>query len=105
MPRSRVVRSVTRSTLFAIAVAALACASLPAAADGERSAAIESALGAGDLDLAGIVGALEKSGYQGWYVLEQDAALYGAPDPGAGPIGDVRRSIGFLSEAAAGVAR
>jgi len=37
--------------LFAIAVAALACASLPAAADGERSAAIESALGAGDLGL------------------------------------------------------
>jgi inosose dehydratase len=54
-------------------------------------------LGAGDLDLPGIVGALEKSGYRGWYVLEQDAALYGPPVPGGGPVDDVRRSIDFLT--------
>jgi inosose dehydratase len=54
-------------------------------------------LGQGELDVAGIVGALEKSGYRGWYVLEQDAALDAVPDRGAGPVLDVSRSIGFLS--------
>jgi inosose dehydratase len=53
-------------------------------------------LGEGDLDLAGIVQALEKAGYQGWYVLEQDAALYGPPPQGSGPVLDVRRSLDFL---------
>ncbi len=56
-------------------------------------------LGDGDLDIAGIVGALEKSGYRGWYVLEQDAALYAPPAPGAGPVQDVRRSIEYLAKA------
>jgi inosose dehydratase len=54
-------------------------------------------LGDGDLDIAGIVRALESSGYRGWYVLEQDTALAEEPLPGAGPIGDVRRSIEFLT--------
>ena len=54
-------------------------------------------LGAGDLDIAGIVTDLEVTGYRGWYVLEQDAALYAEPAPGAGPIGDVRRSVEFMS--------
>ncbi len=54
-------------------------------------------LGDGDLDIAGIVRALETAGYRGWYVLEQDAALAGAPAPGTGPIDDVRRSIAYLS--------
>jgi inosose dehydratase len=54
-------------------------------------------LGDGDLDIAGIVRALESSGYQGWYVLEQDVALHEEPPAGAGPIGDVRRSIEFLT--------
>lgn len=53
-------------------------------------------LGDGDLDIGGIVRALEGAGYQGWYVLEQDAALHTAPEPGAGPIDDVRRSIEHL---------
>lgn len=53
-------------------------------------------LGEGDLDIVGIVRALEDSGYRGWYVLEQDAALYGPPEPGAGPVLDVRRSIDYL---------
>ncbi len=54
-------------------------------------------LGDGDLDIAGIVGALETAGYQGWYVLEQDSALYGEPPAGAGPVDDVRRSLDFLA--------
>jgi inosose dehydratase len=57
-------------------------------------------LGDGDLDVAGIVGALERCGYRGWYVLEQDAALYGPPVPGAGPAQDVRRSLDYLAKVA-----
>lgn len=59
-------------------------------------AGLFTSLGAGDLDIAGCVAALESAGYRGWYVLEQDCALYDEPPPGAGPIDDVRRSIEFL---------
>jgi inosose dehydratase len=58
-------------------------------------------LGAGDLDIAAIVTALENAGYSGWYVLEQDCALYGEPDPGAGPVLDVRRSVELLTSISA----
>jgi inosose dehydratase len=54
-------------------------------------------LGQGDLDIAAIVRALEAIGYQGWYVLEQDCALYDEPAAGAGPMLDVRQSIDFLT--------
>jgi inosose dehydratase len=57
-------------------------------------------LGEGDLDIAAIVTALEESDYQGWYVLEQDCALFDEPAAGAGPALDVRRSIDFLSSVA-----
>ncbi|NNG34725.1 TIM barrel protein [Nakamurella aerolata] len=56
-------------------------------------------LGAGDVDVAAIVRALEQNGYQGWYVLEQDAVLSGDPatDPNAAdPLDDVRTSIAFI---------
>jgi inosose dehydratase len=53
-------------------------------------------LGAGDLDIAAIVAALEAAGYLGWYVLEQDCALAGEPAAGQGPIGDASRSIDYL---------
>jgi inosose dehydratase len=53
-------------------------------------------LGDGDLDIAGIVSALEAAGYQGWYVLEQDSTLPGEPPADAGPIDEVRRSLEFL---------
>ncbi len=56
-------------------------------------------LGDGDLDIAGMVDALESTGYNGWYVLEQDAALPGEPTPGDGPVRDVARSIAFLGAA------
>ncbi|GAA4146014.1 TIM barrel protein [Actinomadura keratinilytica] len=53
-------------------------------------------LGRGDVDVPGIVGALESSGYRGWYVLEQDTVLTAEPPPGAGPRDDVAASIAFL---------
>ncbi|HEY3506031.1 MAG TPA: TIM barrel protein [Actinocatenispora sp.] len=57
-------------------------------------------LGAGDLDVAGIVAALTAAGYHGWYVLEQDVVLAAEPT-GAGPVDDVRRSLEFLRKVAA----
>jgi inosose dehydratase len=52
-------------------------------------------LGEGDVDLAGVVGALAASGYDGWYVLEQDTILREAP-AGEGPVAQVRQSLAFL---------
>ncbi|SFC37501.1 inosose dehydratase [Nocardioides terrae] len=52
-------------------------------------------LGQGDVDIAGIVGALESAGYRGWYVMEQDTVLDGAPE-GEGPLADVRASLEYL---------
>jgi inosose dehydratase len=49
-------------------------------------------LGDGDVDVAGVVRALEGAGYEGWYVLEQDAALSAEPPAGFGPMVNVRRS-------------
>lgn len=54
-------------------------------------------LGAGDVDVAGAVRALEGAGYRGWYVLEQDAVLGADPPPGGGPVGDVRASLAHLA--------
>jgi inosose dehydratase len=57
-------------------------------------------LGAGDAPVAETVSALERAGYTGWYVLEQDTALTSADTPpGGGPAGDVRRSIQYLRAA------
>jgi inosose dehydratase len=52
-------------------------------------------LGHGDIDIKGVVAALETSGYPGWYVLEQDAILPAAPT-GEGPVADVRKSLDYL---------
>lgn len=52
-------------------------------------------LGQGDVDIAAMVRTLERAGYQGWYVLEQDVMLDRAPDHG-GPPEDVRRSLEYL---------
>jgi inosose dehydratase len=59
-------------------------------------------LGAGDVDIAGIVKALEDSDFDGWYVMEQDTILDGEPD-GEGPLADVLASVAFLTGAASGV--
>ena len=56
-------------------------------------------LGDGDLDVVGLVRALEEAGYHGWYVLESDEVLEREPPVGAGPIEDVRRSLAFLERA------
>jgi inosose dehydratase len=53
-------------------------------------------LGQGALDVAGLVAVLEGSGYGGWYVLEQDTVLDGVPEPGHGPVDDVRAGLAFL---------
>jgi inosose dehydratase len=53
-------------------------------------------LGAGSVDVAGFVTVLERAGYSGWYVLEQDAVLAADPPAGAGPVLDVRGSQAFL---------
>ncbi|HET7278049.1 MAG TPA: sugar phosphate isomerase/epimerase [Dermatophilaceae bacterium] len=63
-------------------------------------------LGRGDVDIAAIVSALESSGYAGWYVLEQDTILTGAPASGDSsspdPVADVRASVDYLLSLAPG---
>jgi inosose dehydratase len=56
-------------------------------------------LGDGDIDIPGIIGALTTAGYPGWYVMEQDTILAAEPEPGAGPVGDVLRSVAFMEDA------
>lgn len=51
-------------------------------------------LGEGDLDLAGIVAALEGAGYDGWYVLEQDVVI--DPDQPQQATDDVRAAMDRL---------
>ena len=53
-------------------------------------------LGGGHVRFDEIIAALETSGYDGWYVLEQDVALSGEPVKGGGPLDDARISIDFL---------
>jgi inosose dehydratase len=63
------------------------------------------ALGQGDVDVAGVVEALEARGYAGWYVLEQDITIDG-PDAGsAHPAADVKVSIDYLLGARAPAGR
>jgi inosose dehydratase len=57
-------------------------------------------LGAGDVDIAGIVSSLEGAGYSGWYVMEQDTVLGAEPAEDGGPIEDVRTSLAFVAELA-----
>ncbi|MFC4948477.1 sugar phosphate isomerase/epimerase family protein [Pseudonocardia sp. GCM10023141] len=49
-------------------------------------------VGHGDVDFASIVSDLTASGYDGWYVLEQDTILTEEP-AGEGPLVDVRTSV------------
>lgn len=54
-------------------------------------------LGTGDVDVLAIVRSLEGSGYDGWYVLEQDTILTGAPaDTGVDPAADARASVAHI---------
>ena len=56
-------------------------------------------LGAGSVDVAEFVTVLERAGYAGWYVLEQDAMLDADPGDEVGPVADVRASLTFLRSA------
>ena len=42
-----------------------------------------------------IVAALERAGFDGWYVMEQDTILTAEPS-GEGPLASVKASIAFL---------
>ena len=53
-------------------------------------------LGAGDVDISGVISALETAGYQGWYVLEQDKILAGVPPLHQGPVEDAATSARYL---------
>jgi inosose dehydratase len=58
-------------------------------------------LGAGGVDISGVVRHLEAAGYRGWYVLEQDCALTHEPAPGEGPRSDAAESVAYLEQIAA----
>lgn len=58
-------------------------------------------LGEGAVDIAGVIRHLERAGYQGWYVLEQDKVLAADPAEGEGPLGDAVASVEYLRELAA----
>jgi inosose dehydratase len=53
-------------------------------------------LGDGDVDVGAVLDRLERSGYSGWYVLEQDSVVETKPREGEGPVEDVRTSVEFL---------
>jgi len=54
-------------------------------------------VGRGNLDIDLVIASLERSGYSGWYVLEQDIAITGdEPAVGKGPIEDVQASVNYL---------
>lgn len=54
-------------------------------------------LGQGDVDISGVIEALESRGYEGLYIIEQDTALTsGLPGEGDGPIREVVTSLDYL---------
>ena len=59
-------------------------------------------LGQGDLELAEVVVTLERAGYRGWYVIEQDTAITGElPAAGEGPVTGVAASMRYLHDVVA----
>ena len=52
------------------------------------------------VDIAGVIRQLERAGYQGWYVLEQDKVLDADPAEGEGPLGDAVASVEYLRKLA-----
>jgi inosose dehydratase len=64
-------------------------------------AGIFPSLGQGGAPIAEVVHALEGAGYDGRYVIEQDAALTdGLPADGDGPVRDVQSSVAYLQSIA-----
>jgi inosose dehydratase len=65
-------------------------------------AGIFTPLGQGDVDIIGVVHTLERAGYQGWYVIEQDTAITdGVLEEGQGPLLQVTASMRYLVDAVA----
>jgi len=65
-------------------------------------AGLFTSLGQGDVDIKGVIQALEGQGYQGWYVIEQDTAITaGMPAEGEGPVEDVKTSLDYLTDVVA----
>jgi inosose dehydratase len=64
-------------------------------------AGMYTALGTGDVDIAGIVSVLRDNGFDGWFVMEQDTILDGVPE-GDGPVADVRASVAYLDSVTCG---
>jgi inosose dehydratase len=65
-------------------------------------AGIFTPLGQGDVDIMGVVQTLERAGYDGWYVIEQDTAITdGLPGEGEGPIHQVTTSMQYLVDTVA----
>ena len=62
-------------------------------------------LGGGDVDVARLLELLDRSGYGGWYVLEQDIVVEAEPPEGEGPADDIRKSLEFLETALEGSTR
>jgi inosose dehydratase len=60
-------------------------------------------LGAGDVDIAGIVTTLRTNGFDGWFVMEQDTILDAEPND-EGPVSDVRASVTFMRDVCRSVA-
>lgn len=58
-------------------------------------------VGQGDVDIRAIISALKNSGYDGWFVLEQDNVVSEEPAPNAGPVSDAQASMDFLTQALA----
>ncbi len=58
-------------------------------------------LGAGGVDIGGVIRTLERDGFRGWYVLEHDVVLGAEPAAGAGPLVDAVESVAFLRQLAA----
>jgi inosose dehydratase len=56
-------------------------------------------LGDGDVDVRAVLHAVEESAEAVRYVLEHDEVLDREPEPGSGPLLDVRRSLTFLERA------
>lgn len=58
-------------------------------------------LGDGDVDIRSIVTDLVKSGYDGWFTLEQDNVITDEPGLGAGPLADAKKSVEFIRDVVA----
>ncbi len=57
-------------------------------------------LGRGDVDVAGVLAALESRGYEGWYVLEQDTTIDPAEADRVDPGAEVKGCVAYLLKAA-----